>query len=64
MRSRSSFVSDTGHLDGVDCLGQALSFATSDVTTKLEHVTNRTKEMIETGIIGGPFESVTLEVAM
>ena len=46
----------------VDCLGQALSFATSDVTTNLDHITKRTKEMIEQGLIKEPYEKVSLEV--
>lgn len=47
----------------IDCLGSALSFATSDVTTKLTHVQNRTHEMIDAGIITTPYEEVTIEVS-
>lgn len=48
----------------VDCLGSALSFATSDVTTKLKHVRNRTNEMIEAGILTGPAENQSIEVCV
>lgn len=34
----------------LDCLGSAMSFATSDVTQKLNHVQKRTQEMIDNGI--------------
>ena len=46
------------------CLGSALSFATSDVTTKLNHVQNRTKEMMMAGLIDSSYEDVTIEVGM
>ena len=53
-----------GSYEELDCLGSALTFATSDVTTKLTHVQNRTREMIDAGIITTPYEEVTIEVCL
>ena len=46
------------------CLGSALSFATSDVTTKLNHLQNRTKEMMMSGLITSSYEEVIIEEIM
>ena len=49
-------------MNQLDCLGSAFSFATSDVTTKLNHLQNRTKEMMMSGLITSSYEEVIIEV--